>query len=196
MIVQRDDARNWRSGKQVDGIITSPPYIDSIDYVYNQMLEYFWLYELLGLVSIEKMRELRSKPIGFRRTDVNLGLQHLAKRSTPAAQILEPLVMKIRKRSEKEAQNVVAYFIDLAQHLTVARDIMKPGAVYAIVVGESHIRGITVPTPKVLTLFFEASGFERMGSCSYVIKRHYMKFPRRSNSRMINIDHVCCFRNS
>ena len=190
MIVQRDDARNWRSGKQVDGIITSPPYIDSIDYVYNQMLEYFWLYELLGLVSIEKVRELRSKPIGFRRTDVSLGLQHLAERSAPASQILESLVMKIRKISEKEAQNVVAYFVDFAQHLTAARGAMKPGAVYAIVVGESHIRGITVPAPKVLTLLFEASGFESLGSW------HYMKFPRRSNSRTINIDYVCCFRNS
>jgi Putative RNA methylase family UPF0020 len=196
VIVQRDDSRYWRSAKKVDGIITSPPYIDSIDYVYNQMLEYFWLYELLGLASIEEVQELRSKPVGFRRIDVSTGLQHLAKRSSYASQILEPLVMKIQKLSEKEAQNVVAYFVDFAQHLTAVRAGMKRGAVYAVVVGESYIRGMTVPTPKVLTSLFEASGFESMGSCSYLIKRHYMKFPRRSNSRTISIDYVCCFRNS
>ena len=73
-VVHRDDARTWRSPKTVDGIITSPPYIDSIDYVYNQMLEYFWLYEVFGMGSISEVRELRKEPIGFRRGDVSDGI--------------------------------------------------------------------------------------------------------------------------
>lgn len=195
VIVQRDDARNWHSTKKVDGIITSPPYIDSIDYVYNQMLEYFWLYEFLGLASVDEIRELRRKPVGFRRVEIDAGLGHLAKISPLAAALLEPLLAKINAVSKKEAQNVIGYFEDFANHVKAAKQSMQQGSIYALVIGESYIRGVTVPTPTILSAIFEAYGFENLGSCSYVIKRHYMKFPRRSNSGKINIDHVCCFKN-
>jgi hypothetical protein len=195
VIVERGDARKWRSPKKVDGVITSPPYIDSIDYVYNQMLEYFWLYEELGLGSVDEVRELRKKPVGFRRSEVDAGLERLANISPLAAELLEPKLAKIQDESEKEAENVVGYFEDFAKHLKVSKQSMKPGSIYALVIGESHIRGVTVQTPAILSALFDAHGFDDMGSCSYVIKRHYMKFPRRSNSGKINIDYVCCFRN-
>ena len=195
-IVLRRDARKWQSLHELDGIVTSPPYIDSIDYVYNQMLEYFWLYEVLGLESVDEVRALRKKPVGFRRVGVEAGLERLSGMSPLAAEILEPKVAKIQQTSEKEAENVVGYFEDFAQHLKIAKRSMKPGGMYALVIGESYIRGVTVPTPTILATLFESSGFEDLGSCSYVIKRHYMKFPRRSNSRKISIDYVCCFRNS
>ena len=195
VIVQRSDARKWRSTKKVDGIITSPPYIDSIDYVYNQMLEYFWLYDVLGLASVDEVRELRKRPVGFRRAKVGAGLERLAKISPLAAALLEPKLAKIHAVSEKEAENVVGYFEDFATHLKASKQNMKRGSIYALVIGESHIRGVTVPTPAILSELFHSYGFEDMGSCSYVIKRHYMKFPRRSNSGKINIDYVYCFRN-
>ena len=196
VIVQRGDARKWCSPKKLDGIITSPPYIDSIDYIYNQMLEYFWLYEVLGLASVDEVRALRKKPVGFRRSAVSAGLVRLSKFSPVAAELLEPIIGKIQRVSEKEAQNVVGYFEDFTQHLKVAKRNMKPGSRYALVIGESYIRGVTVPTPGVFSALFDSSGFEDMGSCSYVIKRHYMKFPRRANSGKISIDHVCCYRNA
>jgi hypothetical protein len=195
VLVQKGDARDWHVTKQVSGIITSPPYIDSIDYVYNQMLEYFWLYDVLGLASADEIRELRKKPVGFRRVDIDAGLERLAKISPQAAELLDPLVTKINAVSKKEAQNVVGYFEDFANHVKAAKQCMRPGGIYALVIGESHIRGVTVPTPTILSTIFEAYGFESLGSCSYVIKRHYMKFPRRSNSGKINIDYVCCFKN-
>jgi hypothetical protein len=195
VMVQRGDARKWRSSKKVDGIITSPPYIDSIDYVYNQMLEYFWLYDVLGLASVDEVRALRKKPVGFRRAEVDAGLERLGKISPLAAALLEPKLDKIHAVSEKEAENVVGYFEDFATHLKTSKQNMKRGGIYALVIGESHIRGVTVPTPAILSELFDSYGFEDMGSCSYVIKRHYMKFPRRSNSGKINIDYVCCFRN-
>ena len=196
VIVQRGDARKWRSPKKLDGIITSPPYIDSIDYIYNQMLEYFWLYEVLGLASVDEIRAFRKKPVGFRRADVVAGLERLSKISPVAAELLEPKLDKIQGVSEKEAQNVIGYFEDFAQHLKVTKRRMKRGSKYALVIGESHIRGVIVPTPAVFAALFGSSGFEDMGSCSYMIKRHYMKFPRRSNSGKISVDHVYCFRNA
>lgn len=194
VVLERGDARTWQSAKKLDGIITSPPYIDSIDYVYNQMLEYFWLYDVLGLETVDAVRELRKQPVGFRREDVVAGLDRLSEISHAAAELLEPKLSKIQKVSQKEAENVIGYFSDFVQHLKMSKRNLKQGGVYALVVGESYIRGVTVPTPAVLSELFARFGFEDMGSCSYVIKRHYMKFPRRSNSGKINIDYVHCFR--
>ena len=192
--IQRGDAREWRSHKKLDGIITSPPYIDSIDYVYNQLLEYFWLYEILGLASVDDVKTFRAEPMGFRRIDVATGLKRLSVDSPLAAEILEPKLAKIQIVSKKEAENVVGYFEDYGQHLKAAKRNMKPGSIYALAIGESHIRGVQIPTPTILAALFCSSGFEFVGSCSYMIKRHYMKFPRRSNSGKINLDYIYCFR--
>ena len=60
--VVKADARHLSLRQRVDGAITSPPYIDSIDYIYNQMLEYFWLYDVLGL-QIGEIPALRKLPM-------------------------------------------------------------------------------------------------------------------------------------
>ena len=192
--IQRGDARKWRSHKKLDGIITSPPYIDSIDYVYNQLLEYFWLYDILGLASVDDMRTFRAEPMGFRRTDVATGLKRISVASPLAVEILESKLAKIQEISNKEAQNVIGYFTDFVQHLKAAKRNMNPGSIYALAIGESHIRGVQIPTPTILAALFCSSGFEFVGTCSYMIKRHYMKFPRRSNSGKINLDYIYCFR--
>ena len=46
----------------VDLIATSPPYLDSVDYMYNVMLEYFWLGRRLGPRS--DYNGMRRRPIG------------------------------------------------------------------------------------------------------------------------------------
>ena len=192
--VRRADARQWHSHERLDGIITSPPYIDSIDYVYNQLLEYFWLYEILGLSSLDEVRTLRAKPMGFRRTDVAAGLERLSLISPLAVELLESRLGKIQEASKREAENVVGYFEDFWQHLGAAKANMREGSIYALAIGESHIRGVQMPTPTILAALFRSSGFEFLGSCSYIIKRHYMKFPRRSNSGKIDRDYIYCFR--
>ena len=192
--VRRGDARTWLSDEKLDGVITSPPYIDSIDYVYNQLLEYFWLYEALGWSSVEEVRTFRAKPMGFRRTDVATAFRNFSMSSPKAAEILQPLLGEIQQVSKKEAENVIGYFEDFAQHLEVTSRNLRHGSIYALAIGESLIRGVQVPTPTILASLFCSSGFELLGSCSYLIKRHYMKFPRRSNSGKINLDHIYCFR--
>ena len=196
VVVEKGDARTWRSSRTIDGIITSPPYIDSIDYVYNQLLEYFWLHNVLGLESMDEIRALRKEPVGFRRADIVTGFHQLSRISPKAADLLEAHLAAIQSVSEKEAQSIVGYFMDFAMHLEVTNRNMKRGGIYALVVGESNIRGVTIPTPAILAELFDSSGFEDMGYCSYVIKRHSMKFPRRLNSGKIKLDHVHCFRST
>jgi tRNA G10 N-methylase Trm11 len=192
-VIQHADARDFTVNNEISAVATSPPYIDSIDYVYNQMLEYFWLYDILGIESVDEIKKLRKQPMGFRKASVNEGLERIQMKSPSAASILNPLVEQIEAVNHSEALNVVGYFQDFSDHLQAVSNVLGPGGKYALVVGESFIRGVTVPTPEILVSQFESFGFRMLGRCSYLIKRHYMKFPRRENSRTIKIDHVLCF---
>lgn len=191
--IVRSDARVSLGSAIVDGIATSPPYLDSIDYVYNQMLEYFWLYKELGLSGEEEIRALRSQPVGFSRGQLDDLLEQVGAVSRALADLLLPDVRAIADTSSKEAEHVVGYFRDYARHLRVSHAAMAPGSRYALSVGESVVRGCRIPTPDLLVALFEASGFRLVGRCAYDIKRHYMKFPRRANSGTIKLDHVLCF---
>jgi hypothetical protein len=173
-------------------VATSPPYIDSIDYVYNQMLEYYWLWDVVGLSRIDDVKALRREPMGFARP--NADLEVFEKSSPTAARQLNHILPAISMTSRAEGENVLSYFIDFRQHLDAITKLLRHRAVYALVVGESVIRSVVVPTPAILTQLFADAGFEFVGSCAYTIKRHYMKFPRRSNSGKITRDYVLCFR--
>jgi hypothetical protein len=192
-VVMQADARLTVGPDSIGGIVTSPPYLDSIDYVYNQMLEYFWLYEELGLQSQADIKSLRSEPIGFRRGPVDQTMVGLSSISRVTAGRLAPLIESIASTSRKEAEHVAGYFKDYAEHLTVCRRAMGNGTRYVLSVGESVVRANRVETPDLLVSLFEDSGFRLVGRCSYQIKRHYMKFPRRANSGTIKLDHILAF---
>jgi DNA modification methylase len=51
----------------VDLIATSPPYLDSVDYMYNLMLEYFWLGPEVGINSRKDFNERRRQSIGAKQ---------------------------------------------------------------------------------------------------------------------------------
>lgn len=191
--IVRADARETLGSESVDGIATSPPYLDSIDYVYNQMLEYFWLHAELGLAGEAEIRALRSRPIGFSRGSIELLLEEIGAASPRLADRVLPEVRAIAQTSRKEAEHVAGYFRDYLKHLRVSRAALRPGARYAMAVGESVVRGRRIQTPELLSMLFEDSGFGTVGKCSYQIKRHYMKFPRRLNSGTIKLDHILCF---
>jgi hypothetical protein len=177
----------------IAGVATSPPYLDSIDYVYNQMLEYFWLYPELGLADGSEIKALRAQPIGFSRGALSRILDQL---SDTAGRIVDDLssdLREIESVSRKEAEHVAGYFRDYATHLKAFRTSMQPGGRYVLAIGESVVRGRRIRTPDLLVTLFEACGFRLVGRCAYEIRRHYMKFPRRSNSGTIKLDHILCF---
>ena len=189
--VHLGDARANMEQLQFDDIITSPPYIDSIDYVYNQMLEYFWLLSDLGIASFESLRQLRKEPMGFRESLTDT--LFLNKYLTHHTEAFEETCSLIREKSQKEELAVRSFFHDYIQHIHVVRKVQPRGGRYVCIVGNSSIRGTIVHTADFLVAIHEASGYRLIDTLSYEIKRHYMKFPRRSNSGTIRQDHVLIF---
>ena len=177
--------------ERFDDVVTSPPYIDSIDYVYNQMLEYFWLMPELGIDSHEELRGFRKEPMGFRVEDKCPGLTFYPK---DLISILEKICSTIGEVSPKEAILVRSFFSDFVKHLEVVKRSQSRNGYYICIVSNSVIRKVTVPTVDILIKIFRDAGYILKDELRYEIRRHYMKFPRRDNSGKITDDHVLIFQ--
>jgi hypothetical protein len=71
---QADATRLCLQPGSVDLAVASPPYLDSVDYPYNMMLEYFWLGPLLGVPDRRAYNALRRRPIGAKNPAERIAL--------------------------------------------------------------------------------------------------------------------------
>jgi DNA methylase len=167
----------------VDLAVTSPPYLDSVDYPYNMMLEYFWLGPLLGVPDRRSFNALRRRPIGAKHPDERAGL--------PAG-----LVGSIPLEAMPPARRAAAttYFALMARHFGEMARCLRPGARYAFVVGNSQTLVGAVPLHDAFVRLAAAAGLSLERAFGYRIRRHYMKFPRRGRGGIILIDWVLVFR--
>ncbi len=167
----------------VDLAVTSPPYLDSVDYPYNMMLEYFWLGPLLGVPDRRAFNALRRRPIGAKNPAVPVGLPV----SLEGAVTLD--VMPPARRAA-----ATTYFALMERHFTEVARSLKPGARYVFVVGNSQTLVDVVPLHDALVRLAAAAGLSLERAFGYRIRRHYMKFPRGGRGGIILLDWVLVFR--
>jgi DNA modification methylase len=182
-VVQIPDAGNACAmpldAASVDLIVTSPPYLDSVDYMYNFMLEYFWLGPLLGVPTRSAFNRLRQQPVG-------------AKKPMTGLQLPKSLAELVSLEHFPSARRAAAatYFGMMQKHLSEAARCLKPGGRYALVVGNSQSRKDVVPIHTALVHLAAEAGLQVEKVFGYRIRRHYMKFPRAGRGGIILIDWV------
>jgi hypothetical protein len=191
--VQKWDARNGFGSFDFEHIITSPPYIDSIDYMYNQMLEYYWLLGELGIGDYEEFRKARKEPMGQCVVDSSEVTRKLSSCLGSQYNHLLDFCDTIQRSSPNEAKIVASFFYDFAQHVDNVQCVQPNGGLYCCVIGNSIVRKNLIPTAEFVTQIFNYYGYQTIDVLEYEIKRHYMKFPRRSNSGVIKKDFVLVF---
>ena len=167
----------------IDLAITSPPYLDSVDYAYNMMMEYFWLGPHIGVPDRQAFNRIRREPVGAKNPAERIGL--------PDA--LEGIV---RLDMMPPARRVAAttYFALMERHFAEMAHCLKEGARYVLVVGNSQtLRGV-VPLHDAFVALAAAAGLQMERAFGYRIRRHYMKFPRNGRGGIILIDWILVFR--
>lgn len=195
-MVLQDDSTLEGITQEYDDIITSPPYIDSIDYMYNQMLEYYWLLDELGVGNYENFKALRKRPMGFRIYSEKSIKDELTEGLGNKKEEFDQICSHIETKSRKEAMVVRTFFFDYCRHVRAVRAGQSSSGCYVSVVGNSRIRGLTVPTVDFIQAIHINFGYRMLHRWRYEIKRHYMKFPRRNNSGKIDQDAVLVFEAS
>lgn len=181
-ILPTNDARNIGEGISVDLAVTSPPYINAYDYVRSLRFEEMWL----GLANASELRSNRKSYVG---TEVSSSFYAEAKYACQSDTLL-PILDKIGDVDKRRAGIVETYFEDMAINMLSVRDALKKGGRYAIVVGDSTIRGQNIPTAKILTEIAERNGYQFELSFKYVIRDRYLHLPRGERGGIINYDEI------
>jgi SAM-dependent methyltransferase len=168
------DARHLSSvaTASVNAVISSPPYLNAIDYMRGHRLSLVWLGYRLS-----ELRQIRAESIGTERgltvdaapdlVDA-LSTTHEAVACLPAA----------------ERRMIDRYVLDL--HATVAElyRVIKPGGKAVLVVGNSCIRGVFVKNSDVLISLARRLGFTLGSQAERVLppNRRYLPPPRELDS--------------
>lgn len=141
--------------ESIDGAVTSPPYLNEVDYLDNTRLELFFLDFVrdAGELKDLKRRMLRANAkylyTGAPESDC------LLKRLPVYSEIGE-IVAQVRAYWETRSWGwdhprlVHEYFAGMAEHLQGMLNILKPGARYDMMVGDSAIDRVLVPTDVLL----------------------------------------------
>lgn len=131
-----------------DAAITSPPYLNAIDYIRGHRMSLVWL----GY-RVSELREIRAQSIGSERAPQpgsNLALAELLVSSLGP---LEKLPNDVRRMIDR-------YVLDLLGMMSELRRVLRPGGKAILVIGNSTLRGVFVRNAEVVATIAERIGFE------------------------------------
>lgn len=135
---------NPRPPEGYDIVITSPPYGDSQTTVaYGQFSRL--AAEWIGLPNARKVDKIAMG--GIRSKETLIG--------SPVSSAVE----KIRSVDEKRAQEVSAFYIDLARSINSIAEVCSPHATICYVVGNRRVKGVMLPTDDFVVETFRQHGF-------------------------------------
>jgi DNA modification methylase len=130
--VRLGDARSLRlPARSVDAVITSPPYLNAIDYMRGHRLTLVWL----GF-RFSELRTVRSDSIGAERAPDEKGEQSIQEIISAMGKIKQ-MAPRHRAMIDRYAQDVWGLMNEIAR-------VLKPGGRAVLVVGNSCLKGTFV----------------------------------------------------
>jgi len=173
------DIRKWAG--QVDLIVTSPPYINAIDYIWADKLRLHWLglvkndSERIGLMSKQTGTENISAQ-GYKHMPEKIGIKDLDFR---IAKIYNAKMYKASgDQNQLRAHVTYKYFKNMETHFQKAYEILPKGAYYCFVIGDNTICKVEIPTWRFLCEIAEQTGFRNTFRFSLILKNRSLNLPR------------------
>ncbi len=144
---KRGDSRLLRgeATQSIDGIITSPPYLNAIDYMRGHKLSLIWL----GF-TLQELTKIRSDNIGTMR-----GIQKNQYLSLAQSLCIES---EIKELSQSEQKMVLKYAIDINSMMKSSSRVLKKDGRATYIVGNSYIRGIYIDNASIVKQAAARSG--------------------------------------
>src|SRR4029077_474627 len=149
-VVRHGDARTlpWIRDASIDMIMTSPPYLNAIDYMRGHRLSLVWLgYKLSHL------RGIRANSIGAERgPDAHSLVEETQK--------VRSALGKIRRLPSRDQGMVDRYSLDLVLMAKQASRVLKKSGQAIFVVGNSRLRDVFVSNARGLEMAAEIAGLK------------------------------------
>ena len=133
------DARKLPIGdNSVDMVITSPPYLNAIDYLRGHKFSLIWMGH-----SIETLRDIRA---------TNVGTELVGSRSVPdaATDRIVRLMCPVDKLSNRQAGMLRQYVRDMRTVLSETKRVLRKGGKAIFVVGNCNLRDTFVHNSKCI----------------------------------------------
>jgi len=132
----------------VDTIITSPPYLNAIDYLRGHKFSLIWF----GF-NLTDIRNIRNFSVGIEKLLATDNFNKIIIDAIERSSSFE-------EHSKKMQRTILKYAVDLNAVLTEYKRVIKPGGSATFVVGNSYIKGSIVDNSNILKLLAENIGFE------------------------------------
>lgn len=154
--VMLGDARSLKSSvrRKADLVITSPPYLNAIDYIRGHKMSLVWLGHTVG-----SLREIRSGAIGAE--------------SAPSSKPNIVIEKEYGMLPSREYGIVRRYWDDCLQLMQSISEVVVNRGTVVVVVGDSTLRGTRVRNSKLVERAGEAAGMT-------LVRRHSRKLPPSS----------------
>lgn len=167
----------------IDIAISSPPYINALDYTRCIKVESAFC----GTIDNNIAKKLREKQVGHER-----------RRTQDISEVVKKYFLqyfeKIAVNDKQRALTCQAYFNDMYKNLTCVHNVLKKQGEYHVIIGDNTIKGVEIPTHEVILQLAQEVGYECFGYYIYVIKDHRTSIPRNKKSSKIEYEHVIMLR--
>ena len=179
-IPSKADARNLIGveNNSVDLAVTSPPYMNAVDYPRTHQLELYWLGLAEGSLS-----ELKKSHVG---TEVVKAEKYKELHLTKSESANE-VIKRIYETDPRRAFIASNYIDDMIKNMREVHRVLKDGKRYVIVVGNNLVRGAQFETWRYLQEVAPSLGYEVELCFVSAIINHFIKVPR---AERIDDDHV------
>jgi DNA modification methylase len=156
----------------IDLAVTSPPYINAVDYPRTHQLEMYWL----GLLGDGPLSEVKRKYIGTE----TVYKDEYRDLKVSGYKTLDPVLEKIYKLDPRRSFIAYKFFDDMKKQLQEMMRILKPGSRYCVAIGNNIMRGVQVKSHEILAEIAESDvGFELETQFFSKLIRHFIRIPRK-----------------
>lgn len=175
--VRRGDARRMSAVEDgsVDAVVTSPPYLNAIDYLRGHRLSLVWLGHTLS-----SLRPLRAGSIG---SEVSRhGAQHNVDDLLKGAGALQRL-------PAREKGMVERYAIDIEAMLAEISRALKPGGKAILVVGNSRLKGVGISNARINATAAKRAGLRHRHTAERILPANsrYLPIPSRRSQETLSL---------
>ncbi len=173
------DARNIEYAENYFHLaVTSPPYVNAVDYPRTHQLEMYWL----GFAQ-DSLTALKKQNIGTE----SVSARNYKQRHEIGVPEADAVIANIFEVEPRRAFIAFKYLDDMRKNLNEVYKVLREGGRYVIVVGNNRIRGHLFENWRYLMPIAEKIGFEIETYFGSEIIKHFIKVPREER---INMDWI------
>ncbi len=149
--IRREDARRlaFLGPGSVDLCLTSPPYLNAIDYLRGHKMTLVWM----GWTA-QAVRDLRGESVGVERAlhDVTPAVREIARKATP----------RLGELPERRQGMVLRFAHDMDRLTRSLARVVKPGGHLVMVVADSQLKGVPIGNAAICAGAATSNGFTKV----------------------------------